>query len=75
MLRKSVVCSLIPTENRCTISNLNLRKVVVLSLIPNQDSINLNAKKNTGLEFVRQSSKFGQVSFVVQYSVFPWGIP
>ena len=48
---------------------------MVLSLIPNQDNRKCNPKKIDGPEFVRQSGKFGQVSFVVQYSVFSWGIP
>ena len=66
MLRKTEVLSLILDQDRCTISNLNLRKVVVLSLIPKQDSIISKLKKVGGLEFVRQPGKFGQVSFVVQ---------
>ena len=49
-----------------------LRETVVLSWIPTQDNIISKLKKNSGPEFVRQSGKFGQVSFVVQYSIFPW---
>ena len=64
MLRKTEVLSLILDQDRCTISNLNLKKLVVLSLIPNQDSIISKLKKVSGDEFVRQPGKFGQVSFV-----------
>ena len=64
MLRKTEVLSLILDQDRCTISNLNLRKVVVLSLIANQDSIISKLKKVSGDEFVRQPGKFGQISFV-----------
>ena len=68
----SVILSWIPTQDSII---SKLKKTVVLSWIPTQDSINLNDKKNNSLEFVRQPGKFGHDRFVVQYSVFPWGIP